>query len=96
MADAKPSKLSVERSLCPRCGRETQTTSDGVCVECWNRKRSGPEIMPTMSSPSRERGFFQGDLRDFLADLLEVDHGSIVLVGALVVVLAVLAKILFA
>ena len=27
-----------ERSACPHCGRDTITTSDGVCAECWGSK----------------------------------------------------------
>ncbi len=31
-----------EPSQCPHCGRETVTTSDGICADCWGSKGGQP------------------------------------------------------
>jgi hypothetical protein len=80
--------VSRERTPCPHCGRDTQTTSDGACVECWGRKRDGPPRLFS-TSPRRERGSFWGELDDWVAGLMGVDSGAILVIGALVVALGV-------
>lgn len=55
--------LRPERTPCPHCGRDNQTSSDGVCVECWGRKREGRLLFP---SYRRDRGWFRRELDDFV------------------------------
>ena len=93
MRSARSSRsLPPERTACPHCGRDTQTSTDGVCAECWGRKRSGPRLHP---ASRRERGYFWAELDDFLAGLFGDDYGgwlALSLLGLLVgaVVLALL------
>ena len=51
--------LDPERTLCPHCGRKTQTASDGVCVECWEDKTKKSVYAPGQRpppEPPRPRG----------------------------------------
>jgi hypothetical protein len=39
-ATEEPARASI--SACPHCGRETKTTSDGICADCWGSKGGHP------------------------------------------------------
>jgi hypothetical protein len=70
MPSARSSRsLRPERTPCPHCGRDTQTASDGACVECWGRKRPGGRIFPRHAR--RERGYFWEELDDVLGGLFD-------------------------
>jgi hypothetical protein len=38
VAELRAGKLSP----CPHCGRDTVTTSDGICADCWGSKGGHP------------------------------------------------------
>jgi ribosomal protein L37E len=52
-------------SPCPRCGRVTKTTSDGVCAECWGSKGG------------RAMGWKKEAAEDRRIDDIVVDPGSV-------------------
>ena len=65
--------LSAERTPCPHCGRETQTSSDGkTCVECWEDKTQpsvyapGKRPPPPKPTPAQGGGSGGGCLDDLL------------------------------
>lgn len=54
-------RLSQERTPCPHCGRDTQTTSDGVCAECWGQKVGRSRLWPPYRKPRTEPLLGEGD-----------------------------------
>ena len=54
-------RLSEERTPCPHCGRETQTTSDGVCAERWGQKVGRSRFWPPYRKPRTEPVFGDAD-----------------------------------
>jgi hypothetical protein len=42
MSRAAIELAAAPTSPCPHCGRETKTTSDGICAECWGSKGGHP------------------------------------------------------
>jgi hypothetical protein len=64
MRSARSSRsLRPERTPCAHCGRDTQTSSDGACVECWHLKGRRLGIFP-MYRPHRESSFFWSSVDD--------------------------------
>ena len=66
MRSARSSRsLRPERTPCAHCGRDTQTSSDGACVECWHLKERRRGIFP-MYHPRSESSSFWASVDDFL------------------------------